>query len=73
MASGFAKHTGKLGVCLGTTGSGAVLLMSGLYHAQLDGAPVVAITGMTFHASIGTRFQQGLDTIPLMQLVAINR
>ena len=71
MASGIAKHTGKLGVCLGTTGPGAVHLMNGLYDAQFDGAPVVAITGLTFHDLIGTRFQQGLDTIPLMQQVAL--
>jgi pyruvate dehydrogenase (quinone) len=71
MASGIAKHTGRLGVCLGTTGPGAVHLMNGLYDAQLDGAPVVAITGTTFHDLIGTRFQQGLDTIPLMQQVAL--
>jgi pyruvate dehydrogenase (quinone) len=71
MASGIAKHTGRLGVCLGTTGPGAVHLMNGLYDAQQDGAPVVAITGLTFHDLIGTRFQQGLDTIPLMQQVAL--
>jgi pyruvate dehydrogenase (quinone)/pyruvate decarboxylase len=71
MASGIAKHTGKLGVCLGTTGPGAVHLMNGLYDAQFDGAPVIAITGLTFHDLIGTRFQQGLDTIPLMQQVAL--
>lgn len=71
MACGIAKHTGRLGVCLGTTGPGAVHLMNGLYDAHLDGAPVVAITGMTFHDLIGTRFQQGLDTIPLMQQVAL--
>jgi pyruvate dehydrogenase (quinone)/pyruvate decarboxylase len=45
--------------------------MNGLYDAQFDGAPVVAITGLTFHDLIGTRFQQGLDTIPLMQQVAL--
>ena len=71
MASGIAKHTDKLSVCLGTTGPGAVHLMNGLYDAQLDGAPVLAITGLTFHDLIGTRFQQGLDTIPLMQQVAL--
>jgi pyruvate dehydrogenase (quinone) len=38
MASGFAKHTGKLGVCVGTTGPGAVHLMNGLYDARFDGA-----------------------------------
>jgi pyruvate dehydrogenase (quinone) len=71
MASGIAKHTGRLGVCLGTTGPGAVHLLNGLYDAHLDGAPVVAITGLTFHDLIGTRFQQGIDTVPLMQQVAL--
>jgi pyruvate dehydrogenase (quinone) len=71
MASGIAKHTGRLGVCLGTTGPGAVHLMNGLYDAHFDGAPVVAITGTTFHDLIGTRFQQGLNTIPLMEPVAL--
>src|ERR1700722_18181291 len=71
MASGFAKHTGKLGVCVGTTGPGAVHLLNGLYDANMDGAPVVAITGMTFHDLIGTRYQQGIDTTKLMQDVAL--
>ena len=71
MASGFAKHTGQLGVCVGTTGPGAVHLLNGLYDAQMDGAPVVAITGMTFHDLIGTRYQQGVDTTKLMQDVAL--
>ena len=71
MASGFAKHTGQLGVCVGTTGPGAVHLLNGLYDANMDGAPVVAITGMTFHNLIGTRYQQGVDTTKLMQDVAL--
>jgi pyruvate dehydrogenase (quinone) len=71
MASGFAKHTGELGVCVGTTGPGAVHLLNGLYDANMDGAPVVAITGMTFHDLIGTRYQQGVDTTKLMQDVAL--
>jgi pyruvate dehydrogenase (quinone) len=71
MASGFAKHTGKLGVCVGTTGPGAVHLLNGLYDANMDGSPVVAITGMTFHDLIGTRYQQGIDTTKLMQDVAL--
>jgi pyruvate dehydrogenase (quinone) len=41
MASGFAKHTGRLGVCVGTTGPGAIHLLNGLYDAAFDGAPVV--------------------------------
>src|ERR1700689_2098943 len=47
MACGLAKHTGRLGVCGGTTGPGAIHLLNGLYDASLDGAPVVAITGTT--------------------------
>ena len=71
MASGFAKYTGRLGVCLGTTGPGAVHLMNGLYDAAFDGAPVVAITGTTFHDLIGTRYQQSVDTTALMKDVAL--
>src|SRR3984957_2549008 len=71
MASGYAKYTGKLGVCLATTGPGAVHLLNGLYDAALDGAPVLAITGTTFHDLIGTRFQQSVDTTALMKDVAL--
>jgi pyruvate dehydrogenase (quinone)/pyruvate decarboxylase len=71
MASGFAKHTGRLGVCVGTTGPGAVHLLNGLYDAYFDGAPVVAVTGMTFHDLIGVRYQQGVDTTKLMQDIAL--
>jgi pyruvate dehydrogenase (quinone) len=71
MASGFAKHTGQLGFCVGTTGPGVVHLLNGLYDAHMDGAPVIAITGMTFHDLIGTRYQQGADTTKLMQDVAL--
>lgn len=71
MACGFAKHTGRLGVCLGTTGPGAVHLMNGLYDAALDGAPVVALTGLTFHDLRGVRFQQGIDTVKLMEPLAV--
>jgi pyruvate dehydrogenase (quinone) len=71
MASGFAKHTGRLGVCVGTTGPGAVHLLNGLYDAYMDGAPVVALTGLTFHDLQGTRYQQGIDTTKLMEPVAL--
>ena len=70
MAAGFAKHTGRLGVCVGTTGPGAIHLMNGLYDAALDGAPVVALTGLTFHDLRGVRFQQGVDTVKLMEPLA---
>jgi pyruvate dehydrogenase (quinone)/pyruvate decarboxylase len=71
MASGYAKLTGKLGVCVGTTGPGAIHLVNGLYDAALDGAPVVAITGTTFHDLAGTRFIQAVNTPPLMQDMAL--
>jgi pyruvate dehydrogenase (quinone) len=71
MASGYAKHTGKLGVCLATTGPGAVHLLNGLYDAKMDSAPVLAITGTTFHDLGGTHFMQSVDTQALMRDVAI--
>lgn len=71
MASGWAKHTGKLGVCIGTTGPGAIHLMNGLYDAAFDGAPVVALTGLTFHDLRGVRYQQGVDTVKLMEPLAV--
>src|ERR1700721_1807145 len=67
MACGYAKHTGKLGVCLATTGPGAVHLLNGLYDARMDSAPVLAITGTPFHDLLGTNFMQGVDTISLMK------
>ena len=71
MASGFAKHTGRLGVCIGTTGPGAIYLLNGLYDACFDGAPVIALTGTTFHDLVGVRYQQDVDTVRLMQEVAL--
>jgi pyruvate dehydrogenase (quinone) len=60
-ACGYAKSTGGLGVCLATSGPGGIHLLNGLYDAKLDGQPVLAITGHTFHDLIGTHFQQDLD------------
>jgi hypothetical protein len=54
MACGYAKVTGKLGVCLATSGPGAIHLLNGLYDAKMDGQPVLAITGMQFSDLIGT-------------------
>ena len=71
MASGWAKHTGGLGVCVGTTGPGAIHLMNGLYDAAFDGAPVVALTGLTFHDLRGVRYQQSVDTVKLMEPLTI--
>ena len=71
MASGYAKHTGRLGVCLATTGPGAVHLMNGLYDAKMDSTPVLAITGSTFHDLGGTHFMQSVDTQALTRDVSI--
>ena len=61
MACGYAKFTGRLGVCLATSGPGGLHLLNGLYDAKLDGQPVLAITGMPFHDLIGTRTQQDVE------------
>ena len=58
IACGYAKFTGKLGVCLATSGPGGIHLLNGLYDAKLDGAPVLAITGLQYHDLIGTYTQQ---------------
>ena len=58
MACGYAKYTGKIGVCLATSGPGGIHLLNGLYDAKLDGQPVLAITGLQFHDLIGTYTQQ---------------
>jgi pyruvate dehydrogenase (quinone) len=58
MACGYAKFTGKLGVCLATSGPGGIHLLNGLYDAKLDNQPVLAITGLQFHDLIGTFTQQ---------------
>jgi pyruvate dehydrogenase (quinone)/pyruvate oxidase len=71
MACGYAKYTGKLGVCLATSGPGAIHLLNGLYDAKLDGAPVLAITGQTYHDLIGTRYQQEVDLLSLFKDVAV--
>jgi pyruvate dehydrogenase (quinone) len=65
MASGYAKSTGKLGVCVSTAGPGAVHLLNGLYDAKFDGVPVLAITGAPPRALLGTQFTQGVNTISL--------
>src|ERR1700750_1884073 len=71
MACGYAKYTGRLGVCLATSGPGAIHLLNGLYDAKLDGASVLAITGQTYHDLIGTQYQQEVDLLSLFKDVAI--
>src|SRR3954462_573314 len=58
MACAYAKSTGKLGVCVATSGPGGIHLLNGLYDAKLDGQPVLAITGMGYHDLVGTYTQQ---------------
>jgi pyruvate dehydrogenase (quinone) len=73
MACGYAKFTGKLGVCLGTSGPGGIHLLNGLYDAKMDGQPVLALTGLQFHDLVGTYTQQdvALDRL-YMDVAAYN-
>ena len=70
MACGYAKFTGRLGVCLATSGPGGIHLLNGLYDAKLDGQPVLAITGMPYHDLIGTYTQQDVELDKLFMDVA---
>jgi len=71
MACGYAKYTGRLGVCLATSGPGAIHLLNGLYDAKMDHAPVLAVTGQTYHDLIGTQYQQEVDLLSLFKDVAL--
>ena len=61
MACAYAKFTGKLGVCISTSGPGGIHLLNGLYDAKLDGQPVLAITGAQYSDLIGTFTQQDVQ------------
>lgn len=71
MACGYAKYTGKLGVCLATSGPGGIHLLNGLYDAKMDGQPVLAITGHHFHDLIDTYQQQDVDLDRLFMDVSV--
>ena len=71
MACAYAKFTGKLGVCLATSGPGGTHLLTGLYDAKLDQMPVLAITGMQYHDLIETFTQQDVDLTRVFDNVAI--
>jgi len=71
MACAYAKYTGKLGVCLATSGPGGIHLLNGLYDAKLDNQPVLAITGHAFHDLIDTHTQQDVDLDRLFADVAV--
>ncbi|HEY2218840.1 MAG TPA: thiamine pyrophosphate-requiring protein [Gaiellaceae bacterium] len=70
MACGHAKFTGEVGVCLATSGPGAIHLLNGLYDAKLDHAPVVAIVGQQARAALGGDYQQEVDLVSLFKDVA---
>src|SRR5690625_1497141 len=70
MACAQAKFTGEVGVCLATSGPGAIHLLNGLYDAKLDHQPVLAIVGQQVRAAIGGHFQQEVDLISLYKDVA---
>ena len=61
MACAYAKFTGRLGVCLATSGPGGIHLLNGLYDAKLDGQPVLAITGLPYSDLINTHTQQDVE------------
>ncbi|GGP15285.1 pyruvate oxidase [Nonomuraea glycinis] len=70
MATGYAKATGRIGVCLATSGPGGIHLLNGLYDAKLDHAPVLAITGMQETSVLGTAYQQEVHLDRLFEDVA---
>ncbi|HLJ68513.1 MAG TPA: thiamine pyrophosphate-dependent enzyme [Chloroflexota bacterium] len=69
-ACSYAKFTGRLGVCLATSGPGAIHLLNGLYDAKLDGAPVLALTGQQESDLLGLSYQQEVDLLSLYKDVA---
>jgi pyruvate dehydrogenase (quinone) len=70
MACGHAKFSGEVGVCLATSGPGAIHLLNGLYDAKLDHQPVVAIVGQSARSAIGGSYQQEVDLTTLFKDVA---
>ncbi len=71
MACAYAKYTRKLGVCVATSGPGAIHLLNGLYDAKLDNTPVIAITGSTYSDLMNSDYQQDVDLIDLFSDVSV--
>jgi pyruvate dehydrogenase (quinone) len=69
-AVGYAKFSGRVGVCMATSGPGAIHLLNGLYDAKLDHVPVVAIVGQTERSAMGGSYQQEVDLQALLKDVA---
>src|SRR5258708_1828226 len=61
MVGGYAKFTGRLGVCIATSGPGAIHLLNGLYDAKMDHVPVLAIVGQQTQMALGASYQQEVD------------
>lgn len=70
MATAHAKFTGEVGVCVATSGPGAIHLLNGLYDAKLDHQPVLAIVGQQKRAAMGGDYQQEVDLLSLFKDVA---
>src|SRR4051795_13256514 len=66
-ATGYAKFSGEVGVCVATSGPGAIHLLNGLYDAKLDHVPVVAIVGQTERSAMGGSYQQEVDLLNLFK------
>ena len=69
-ACGYAKFSGRVGVCTATSGPGAIHLLNGLYDAKLDHVGVVAIVGQTARSAMGGSYQQEVDLLSLFKDVA---
>ncbi|MGE5293107.1 MAG: thiamine pyrophosphate-requiring protein [Micromonosporaceae bacterium] len=69
-AVGYSKFTGRVGVCMATSGPGAIHLLNGLYDAKLDHVPVIAIVGQTNRSAMGGSYQQEVDLLSLFKDVA---
>src|SRR3954449_4626189 len=66
-ATGYAKFSGRVGVCVATSGPGAIHLLNGLYDAKLDHVPVLAIVGQTERSAMGGSYQQEVDLLSLFK------
>ncbi|MFJ2227215.1 thiamine pyrophosphate-dependent enzyme [Streptomyces halstedii] len=64
---GYAKFTGRPAACVATAGPGAIHLLNGLYDARIDGAPVIAITGLAYHDTVGAHFLQDVPSDRLFE------
>ena len=71
MACAYAKYTGKLGVCVATSGPGAIHLLNGLYDAKMDNTPVLSITGSTYSDLMNSNYQQDVNLLQLFSDVTV--